>query len=144
MNPRKKQIVDAAHHLFIEKGFASTSIQDILKEAKISKGTFYNHFTSKNECLIAILEHVQEIADQKRWELLIGKSKEDQDVFAKQLAIRMKMHHEQNLFSILSAVFHSNDEDLKLFIKKQQMQELHGQQKESLIYLGSMQKICSR
>ncbi|NRG33881.1 TetR family transcriptional regulator, partial [Bacillus circulans] len=30
MNKRKKQVMDKAHELFIEKGFQQTSIQDIL------------------------------------------------------------------------------------------------------------------
>ena len=56
MKKRKRQIIQAARTLFIEKGFVNTSILDIIAAANISKGTFYNHFSSKNECLIAIIE----------------------------------------------------------------------------------------
>ncbi|WP_442956966.1 TetR/AcrR family transcriptional regulator [Planococcus sp. MB-3u-03] len=44
----KQQIINAAHRLFIQKGYNASSIQDILDEAGISKGTFYNYFTSKS------------------------------------------------------------------------------------------------
>ena len=60
MNDRKQQVLLTAQQLFVEKGFSATSVQDILDEAKISKGTFYNYFSSKNECLIAILDNGRE------------------------------------------------------------------------------------
>ncbi len=52
MNNRKQQVVKNAHHLFfVEKGFQAISIQDIIDYSGISKGTFYNYFSSKNELL---------------------------------------------------------------------------------------------
>ncbi|MDY0395878.1 TetR/AcrR family transcriptional regulator [Virgibacillus halophilus] len=66
MNEKKKRVIDVALELFIEKGFAQTSIQDIIQAAEISKGTFYNYFPSKNECLIAILAYVDREGDQKK------------------------------------------------------------------------------
>ncbi len=51
---KRALILDAALHLFAEKGFATTSISMIAKEAGISKGLMYNYFESK-EALIKIL-----------------------------------------------------------------------------------------
>ncbi|HEY4553399.1 MAG TPA: TetR/AcrR family transcriptional regulator, partial [Bacillaceae bacterium] len=124
MNPRKKQIIHAAHRLFVEKGFTSTSIQDILDEARISKGTFYNHFTSKNECLMAIIESVSEEADQQRREIALGKRRDDLEVFAAQIAVRMKVNREHNLVALFESVLYSKDEELKAFVKKQHMFEV--------------------
>ncbi len=124
MNARKKQIIDVAHRLFIEKGFASTSIQDILDGAKIAKGTFYNHFSSKNECLIAILEQVQNETFLLRKELSFGKNKDDQEVFIKQVHVRMKMNREHNLIALFQSVMHSKDDDLKQLMQKQLVREL--------------------
>lgn len=56
MNERKKHVAETALKLFQEKGIQHTSIQDIVKAASISKGTFYNYFTSKNDCVAEILE----------------------------------------------------------------------------------------
>lgn len=47
MHERKKQVLRAAHQLFIDKGFHQTSINDIIEYSDISKGTFYNYFSSK-------------------------------------------------------------------------------------------------
>ena len=38
------------------KGFAETTIADIVREASVSRRTFYEHFTGKAECLIALYE----------------------------------------------------------------------------------------
>lgn len=118
MNKRKKQIINVAHRLFLEKGFQATSIKDILEDAKIAKGTFYNHFASKNDCLIAILELVRIDAQEVRKELALGKAKDDEDVFVEQVLVRIKMNREQNLLPLFESVFHSKDPDLKIFMKK--------------------------
>ncbi|WP_062105379.1 TetR/AcrR family transcriptional regulator [Bacillus niameyensis] len=124
MNQRKRQIIEVAHRLFLEKGFQATSIKDILENAKIAKGTFYNHFASKNDCLIAILELVRSNAQEVREELALGKAKDDEDVFIEQVLVRMKMNREQNLLPLFESVFHSKDPDLKVFMKKYFEKEL--------------------
>jgi len=37
-----------------EKGYASTTIADIVASARVSKRTFYEHFSDKEECLLAV------------------------------------------------------------------------------------------
>lgn len=124
MNPKKKQIVNAALALFIDKGFAQTSIQDIVKQADISKGTFYNYFSSKSECLMAILEFVKEKSDQKRRELAFGKDKQDEAVFVEQIATRMNMNREHKLIALFEAATLTDDEELIAFIKSQHIEEI--------------------
>ncbi|MCJ8005851.1 TetR/AcrR family transcriptional regulator [Lederbergia wuyishanensis] len=124
MNPRKKQILDVAHRLFIEKGFQNTSIQDILDGARIAKGTFYNHFASKNACLMAILDQVRDEASYLREQLSLGKPKNDPEIFIQQVLVRMKMNREQSLLALYESVFSSKDEELKTHMKKQHMNEL--------------------
>ncbi|WP_088008232.1 TetR/AcrR family transcriptional regulator [Indiicoccus explosivorum] len=124
MNTRKKQIIDAAYLLFVDKGYAATSIQDILDKAKISKGTFYNHFTSKAECLRAILEYISEEIGEKRREAAEGRSIADPGVLADQISIRMQMSRERNLFALYESVFYSEDTELKAFAKEQHIRDL--------------------
>ena len=38
------------------KGYAATTIADIVREASVSRRTFYEHFQAKSECLIALYE----------------------------------------------------------------------------------------
>ncbi len=43
------KILDTAHALVLQRGFAGTSIEDILVGAGISRGTFFYHFPTKDE-----------------------------------------------------------------------------------------------
>lgn len=113
-----------AKKLFIDRGFKATSVQDILDEAKISKGTFYNYFTSKNECLMAILEDAHNESVIRRRELLVGRDKKDKDILAAQILVRMQINRELNLLPIYEAVFYSTDEELRNFVKSYHVNEL--------------------
>ncbi len=124
MNKRKRQIITAARALFIEKGFVDTSINDIISAAKISKGTFYNHLSSKNECLIAILDEGREEASNRRHELLYGKDPTDLEVLTQQVAVLMYVNREHNLIQIFESIFHSRDNELKKIILNYYLQEL--------------------
>ncbi|QUW21058.1 TetR/AcrR family transcriptional regulator [Sporosarcina sp. Marseille-Q4063] len=124
MNERKRNVIEAAKQLFIEKGFSSASVQDILDVAKISKGTFYNYFSSKNECLIAILENGREETNMRRRELLVGKDPADKDILAEQISVRQQVNLDLNLMPILEAIFYSGDAELRAFAKKQHLAEL--------------------
>ena len=43
----KQSIVDTAHQLFIEKGYAGTSMRDISDRSGLALGGIYNHFANK-------------------------------------------------------------------------------------------------
>jgi AcrR family transcriptional regulator len=58
---RRKEILDTAEKLFYLKGYDACSVNDILKEVGIAKGTFYHYFTSKEEVLDNIVERYKEI-----------------------------------------------------------------------------------
>ncbi|MFA3782408.1 TetR/AcrR family transcriptional regulator [Melioribacteraceae bacterium 4301-Me] len=60
----KKIILDSALKLFVEKGFQSTSMSDIAKEAGVSKGLAYNYFDSKQHIVEAILKYLMELVYQ--------------------------------------------------------------------------------
>lgn len=52
---KREQIMVAALELFAENGYHATSISDITKKAKISKGLLYNYFESKEQLLESII-----------------------------------------------------------------------------------------
>lgn len=125
MNNRKRLVLEHAKQLFLEQGVTHTSIQDIVKKANISKGTFYNYFASKNDCLKAILELGEEEISLRRNELLHEQNASDKTIFTKQIAVRLKVNSDQNLLPIIEAIFHSGEDDLSTFAKKFHLQELH-------------------
>lgn len=65
---KKKIIMEKALELFAEKGFSTTSVQEITERSGISKGAFYLSFKSKDELILALIhKFLQEfIADIDR------------------------------------------------------------------------------
>lgn len=125
MNIKQRQVLKHAQQLFVEKGIVATSIQDILTKANISKGTFYNYFPSKNDCLKTILKLSDEEISTRRQELLIGQRLSDRKVLTKQIDIRLQVNIDHNLLPIFEAIFHSGDADLSAFAKDLHVKELH-------------------
>ncbi len=124
MNDRKQHVIKMAHQLFIEKGFQSTSIQDILDYSGISKGTFYNYFSSKNELLIALIKSIYQQLEVDRKELLIGQDPADIEIFIQQIVLQMKTNRANKLVSLFEEMNFSNDEELKQFIKFGNLKQL--------------------
>lgn len=59
---KHRSIIDAAKIVFIQKGYASTSMDFIAQEAKVSKITIYKHFKNKAELFSHIMkEHCEKI-----------------------------------------------------------------------------------
>lgn len=53
---KRKNIMDAAFTLFNKEGVKKIKISDIAKHADVSQVTIYNHFTSKEELVRAVLK----------------------------------------------------------------------------------------
>jgi AcrR family transcriptional regulator len=51
---RQQTILDAALHLFLERGFGATTLDQILEQSGASVGSFYHHFQSKVEVAAAL------------------------------------------------------------------------------------------
>lgn len=128
--------MNAAHALFVEKGYAATSVQDILDQSGISKGTFYNYFPSKNELLISIFEKINFEADERRAEVIAGRPIHDKSVFIQQVKVKMEVNKENNLFALFQGVFVSEDEDLKKFVKQNHFNELRWMQRRFVEVYG--------
>ncbi|MFH1057602.1 MAG: TetR/AcrR family transcriptional regulator, partial [Pseudomonadota bacterium] len=55
-NTRKEQILKAAERIFARKGFHEATVAEIAKEARVSEGTIYEYFTTKEGLLFTIPE----------------------------------------------------------------------------------------
>jgi AcrR family transcriptional regulator len=72
---RKQEIIEAALSLYSEKGYYSTNVRDIARQAGISPSAFYIYFPDKRELFGEVIEHVMtDIADKIR-----GALKEEED-----------------------------------------------------------------
>lgn len=69
---KREQILDGAHHVFMRMGFDAASMNDITREAGVSKGTLYVYFKNKEDLFIAMITrqklrifgHLREILEQ--------------------------------------------------------------------------------
>lgn len=57
---RRAEIMDAAMLLFMEKGYANTTTQDIVDKVNISRGLLYYHFKNKEDILYCLVERYSE------------------------------------------------------------------------------------
>src|SRR5438874_7553503 len=54
--PTRERLIESARYLFWERGFAGTSMADLLNHAGVNSGSFYHFFESKEALLRAVLE----------------------------------------------------------------------------------------
>ncbi|MDF1509142.1 TetR/AcrR family transcriptional regulator [Robertmurraya sp. DFI.2.37] len=84
---RRNEILDAAEMLFTMKGYSKTTVNDILKEVGIAKGTFYHYFQSKEEVMDAVVQRFIDIGVN----------------MAKSIAAKPDLKAPEKLFQILMA-----------------------------------------
>ncbi|MEH0885293.1 TetR/AcrR family transcriptional regulator [Enterobacter sp. UNJFSC 003] len=53
----KEKILNTAHDLFYSTGFKATGVDTLIKQAKVTKVTFYRYFPSKSLLILAYLDY---------------------------------------------------------------------------------------
>ena len=54
---RRREIFEAAVHLFLEKGFTETSMRQVAEAAGVGKSTLYDYFATKDDILVSFFEN---------------------------------------------------------------------------------------
>jgi len=67
---RPGEIVDAALHVFAEKGFAAARLDDIARRAGVSKGALYLYFETKQDLFRAVVDQAIAPNLQVVWKLI--------------------------------------------------------------------------
>lgn len=52
----RAKLLEAAHALFLKQGFHGTSMREIAEEAGLAVGGIYNHFATKEDIFVAVLD----------------------------------------------------------------------------------------
>jgi AcrR family transcriptional regulator len=83
----RERLFRAALALFGKKGFAETTVEDITNAADLGKGTFFNHFPSKDHILIAFsdmqIAKLQEAVNEAR------QTRESMTTFLRRMSLKM-------------------------------------------------------
>lgn len=53
-------LLDAGQELFAERGYATTSTEEIVRRARVTRGALYHHFAGKAELFRAVVERLEE------------------------------------------------------------------------------------
>lgn len=64
VNDFRQRLLDALESSIAEDGYAKTTVADIVRRARTSRRTFYEHFDSREACFVALLSAAN--ADQIR------------------------------------------------------------------------------
>ena len=67
---KRGQIIDGARRVFIDKGFEAASMNDITREAGVSKGTIYVYFANKEELFEALIEEERSTIFKNMYDVL--------------------------------------------------------------------------
>lgn len=99
---KRKAILETAVELFAEHGYAQTSMQQIADSIGISKGSLYSFFQSKEDLIISIYEHYQQLVFERAYVVGLDANLPDDVRLAKQFQVQfegileyksyMKMH----------------------------------------------------
>ena len=52
----RQKLIDATQEVIVQKGYTQVDILDITEQANVSRGTFYQHFRNKEECVRALMQ----------------------------------------------------------------------------------------
>jgi AcrR family transcriptional regulator len=104
-NPKKQQIVSTARDLFWKFGFRRVSIEEICREANVSKMTFYKHFKNKDELVKYIIDLIIGIAMEKYREIMDSNMPFIQKV---EKSILLKMESSNEMSQEFFDDFHKN------------------------------------
>lgn len=55
-NNTRQHLLEIGYQLITGKGFSALGLSELLREAKVSKGAFYHHFSSKEAFGVALIE----------------------------------------------------------------------------------------
>lgn len=119
MEEKYKNIINIAKELFKKNGIKNTSIEDIVKECKMSKSTFYKYFSTKDDLITKtwsysnknLLESIKEIDNEKGLDA--------KEVLKKKIEIMWEVVCDSNIFHNYSlSNFLEDKEELIINIKE--------------------------
>ena len=79
----REHLVEAAKRLFIECGFAGTSLRDIAEEAGYSQGAFYSNFPCKEAVLLELLKRHVALEDDEIETIVADRNHSPEQILAK-------------------------------------------------------------
>ncbi|ASK61211.1 hypothetical protein CFK37_02880 [Virgibacillus phasianinus] len=123
MNEKKKNIIVTSIDLFADKGFYSTSIQEIADKSGVSKGAFYLHFHSKDELMLEIFKYYYNLM-QENIENVIDEALSPKVNFTKQVEVQFHeiLKHKSFILTQLKEQAFTLNKELYDFIRLKELE----------------------
>ena len=64
----KQRVIAEAARVFNQRGFAGTSLSELMEATGLKKGGIYRHFAGKEELALEAFDHASEVAERLRFE----------------------------------------------------------------------------
>lgn len=98
MKKTEKLLIDITFDLLYKKGYCATSLMDILKIAKITKGAMYYHFNNKNDLVLASMQYYLEYILHSHWIAPFEKSDKPIDTLIQQINAYLDIYADTTSF----------------------------------------------
>lgn len=69
---RKDELIKIAYKKFLENGYEQTSVDEIIEEAHIAKGTYYYYFRSKEQMLEEVIEKMFKNSSERAKDVIVS------------------------------------------------------------------------
>ncbi|TYR73929.1 TetR/AcrR family transcriptional regulator [Rossellomorea vietnamensis] len=130
---KQDRILNAALKEFAQKGFKNASTNEIVKEAKISKGLIFHYFNNKKDLYLFLFDHfVQMLIDKMKREV----DWEIKDIFDRHMemsSVKIKMFHQYpHVFDYFNGIFFEEDPVIHLELEKRKNEFLSNNYKEMM------------
>jgi AcrR family transcriptional regulator len=122
-NKKLQQLAETAWDLFFRFGFSRVSIEEICKEASVSKMTFYKHFRNKSDLVRFLMREMSEYSIKLYEDIM------DEDIsFTEKIqkSIQLKLESTENISEEFFRDIHrQNDSELNQIIHDQMVANMN-------------------
>jgi AcrR family transcriptional regulator len=109
----RDEILESAALIIGAKGFEATSMQDIASAVNLQKASLYHHFSSKQEILLALLDHALYLLTDRLEQVRAARLSPEEKLRQAMIAYLDIITANQNLASVLLLEYRSLAPDLR-------------------------------
>lgn len=112
---RQAQILDAAAHVFSQKGYQNATTKEIAEAADLSEGTLYNYFANKQDLLIGV---ARAYADEVIADMESIQADGYAELLAQFMANRFRRGRERRLFMVFLYESRWNEDVRRYYVEE--------------------------
>lgn len=96
MANRRQHIIESAADIVYRKGFAGTTVDDMLRAAGVGKGNFYHYFRSKDDLGLAIVDELARALNGPTFDEIFSHAKPPLQRLTDYIAVVRERRHADN------------------------------------------------